>query len=212
MRSTDWFSFHATIDPVDTADALQAALADPAQRWYGLRRVHALAAAGALTAASSVEPAAPPEGKDGKFIETFGWVRWFHPGTMKWRTGWVSDINAERRDDHRPSDRRREGRVPRRQEPVLPAETEGDARPSRPGQRDGPRQVQEGRRAGRLQPGWPLPGRRVVRRPVAGHLEALEDVLGAASSSGSRARKPISARTPAWAATPVRCSTRPSMS
>src|SRR4051794_7165121 len=91
-RGADWYSFHATIDPIDTATALQAALADPTQRWYGLRRVNALAAAGALIAASW-NPNVHPRGRDGKFIERFGWVRWFDTGDLKWHTGWVSDID-----------------------------------------------------------------------------------------------------------------------
>lgn len=90
-RRADWFAFHATIDPIDTADALQAALADPQQRWYGLRRVNALAAAGLV--GPSWNPNMHPRGRDGKFIEKFGWVRWFDTSDQKWHTGWVSDIN-----------------------------------------------------------------------------------------------------------------------
>jgi hypothetical protein len=89
----DWYSFHATIEPIDTASALRVALADPEQRWYGLRRVNALAAAGALRA-DGWNPNMHPRGKDGQFIEKYGWVRWFNPETLNWRTGWVSDING----------------------------------------------------------------------------------------------------------------------
>ena len=92
-RGADWYSFHARIDPIDTAGALQAALNDPQQRWYGLRRLTALAATGALVAATW-NPNLHPRGRDGKFIERFGWVRWFDPKTLDWRTGWVSDING----------------------------------------------------------------------------------------------------------------------
>src|SRR5580765_1481349 len=93
-RGADWYGFHATIDPIDTATALQAALADPTQRWYGLRRVNALVASGALVGASAWNPNMHPRGKDGKFIEKFGWVRWFDPKTMKWSKGWVQDIDG----------------------------------------------------------------------------------------------------------------------
>ena len=51
-RGADWYAFHATINPITDATALQAALADPQQRWYGLRRIGALTATGALVAAS----------------------------------------------------------------------------------------------------------------------------------------------------------------
>jgi hypothetical protein len=92
-RAADWFSFHATIDPIDTVDALHTALADPEQRWYGMRRIAALAASGAVVAASW-NPNMHPRGRDGQFIEKFGWVRWFDADTLEWHTGWVSDING----------------------------------------------------------------------------------------------------------------------
>ena len=90
-RGTDWYGFHARIDLIDTPDALQAALADPTQRWYAQRRLRGLAASGALLAVAW-NPLLHPRGRDGKWIERFGWVRWLG-SDHKWRTGWVKDID-----------------------------------------------------------------------------------------------------------------------
>ena len=89
-RAADHFGYH--LDLIDSPDSLQAALADPEQRWYAQRRLHALGASGALLAASW-NPLLHPRGRDGKFIDRFGWVRWLDPDTLKWRNGWVSDID-----------------------------------------------------------------------------------------------------------------------
>jgi hypothetical protein len=51
MSRADWYGFHVDIAPIVTAEDLQAALADPEQRWYAMRRLSALAASGAITAA-----------------------------------------------------------------------------------------------------------------------------------------------------------------
>ena len=82
---------YAEIDPIDTPEALQAALNDPEQRWYGLRRLRALAAAGLI--AATWNPLLHPRGHDGKFIEQFGFVRWFDKSGT-WRSGYVTDIDG----------------------------------------------------------------------------------------------------------------------
>jgi hypothetical protein len=88
-RVADLYGFH--VDPIDTAEALHAALGDPQRRWYGLRRLAAVAASGALVA-QAWNPKMHPRGHDGKFIEKYGWVRWLDDKNQ-WRQGWVSDID-----------------------------------------------------------------------------------------------------------------------
>jgi hypothetical protein len=90
MSRADWYSFHVDITPIDTEEGLAAALADPDQAWYARRRLAALAASGALVATTWQEHL-HPRGRDGKFIEKFGWVRWFDDD-LKWKRGQVRDI------------------------------------------------------------------------------------------------------------------------
>jgi hypothetical protein len=89
----DWYGFHATIAPITTADEFHTAFADPETRWYAQRRLKALAASGALVAAPLWNPNLHPRGHDGKFIQKFGWVRWFDQSDKSWRNGWVKDIS-----------------------------------------------------------------------------------------------------------------------
>jgi hypothetical protein len=102
MSRADWYGFHVDIAPIVTAEDLQAALADPEQRWYAMRRLSALAASGAITAAIWQEHL-HPRGRDGKFIEKFGFVRWLG-SDLQWRHGQVRDISADGTIDVRSPD------------------------------------------------------------------------------------------------------------
>jgi hypothetical protein len=77
------------IEPVAlSADGLEALdrLADqPEAQWYARRRRLALAAAGLLGAYNPMQP----RGRDGKWIEVFGWVRWLDK-KGKWKRGQVT--------------------------------------------------------------------------------------------------------------------------
>ena len=88
-RPVDRYAYH--IDLIDGPDTLRAAWNNPDTRWYAQRRLHALAATGALLAVAW-NPLLHPRGRDGKFIERFGWVRWLDKN-HQWQTGWVKDID-----------------------------------------------------------------------------------------------------------------------
>ena len=77
------------IEPVDLStagvEALERLSAQPEARWYYLRRRAALRASGLLGAFNPMQP----RGRDGRWIEVLGWVRWLENGHWKW--GQVSD-------------------------------------------------------------------------------------------------------------------------
>ncbi|HEY9378969.1 MAG TPA: hypothetical protein VIQ02_17980 [Jiangellaceae bacterium] len=86
---------YAEIDPIATQEAFLAAWNDPQQRWYARRRLSALSAAGLI--AATWNPNLHPRGRDGKFIEKFGFVRWLD-STWVWRNGYVTDIDPTNGD------------------------------------------------------------------------------------------------------------------
>lgn len=76
-----------TVGKVD----VEAMLEDESTRWYAERRMRALSAAGLLpTTAAGWDAKLHPRGRDGKFIEKFGFVRWIENGN--WTRGQVTDI------------------------------------------------------------------------------------------------------------------------
>lgn len=82
------------LDHASPLVALQALWEDPDTRWYAQRRYGALAAAGVLVGAT-FNPNLHPRGHDGKFIEIFGFVRWFDTDKMTWRNGVVMGIQDD---------------------------------------------------------------------------------------------------------------------
>ena len=78
---------------VNTLD-LEAMLDDDGTRWYAERRLRALQAAGlVVTTAAGWNDKLHPRGRDGKFIEKFGFVRWIENG--HWQRGQVMSINDD---------------------------------------------------------------------------------------------------------------------
>jgi hypothetical protein len=81
------------IDVVELSPAglrqLEAAPVSVQTAWYQRRRREALAAAGLVGAFNPLQP----RGKDGKWIEKWGWVRWLENG--QWKRGRVTDIDKD---------------------------------------------------------------------------------------------------------------------
>ena len=79
-----------TVGKVD----VEAMLEDESTRWYALRRMLALQAAGLLpSTAAGWDAKMHPRGRDGKFIEKLGFVRWLENGA--WRRGQVQGIEPD---------------------------------------------------------------------------------------------------------------------
>lgn len=73
---------------------VEAMLDDDSTRWYALRRMRALQAAGLLpSTAAGWDAKMHPRGRDGKFIEKLGFVRWLENGA--WRRGQVQGIEPD---------------------------------------------------------------------------------------------------------------------
>lgn len=77
---------------IDGALQLQKSVHDADASWYWTRRMRALTKAG-IIAAVDWDPNLHPRGRDGKFIETLGWVRWLFDG--KWRRGRVTLVDGD---------------------------------------------------------------------------------------------------------------------
>lgn len=82
------------IEPValsaDGLEALERLASQPDAHWYMRRRRAALAAAGLLGAYNPMQP----RGRDGKWIEVFGWVRWLDKHG-KWKRGQVTSWSQQ---------------------------------------------------------------------------------------------------------------------
>src|SRR5262245_21476681 len=59
--------------------------------WYEWRRFHALSKIGLTAAVASHFNPNQPRGRDGRWIEMFGWVKWLENG--KWKRGQVTGID-----------------------------------------------------------------------------------------------------------------------
>lgn len=86
-----------TVDPedvvlydIDTSKSLEELYADPETQWFAIKRI----AQEALRGDAGWNPLLHPRGRDGKFIEKFGWVRWFDFDSGKWLTGKVWNIDS----------------------------------------------------------------------------------------------------------------------
>ena len=82
-------TFDLRVDQI-TTENFAAIAANPETRWYAQRSLRRLAPA--LTAAGEWNPLLHPRGKDGKFLERFGWVRWLDKN-FNWQEGWIQDID-----------------------------------------------------------------------------------------------------------------------
>lgn len=81
------------LEATDDATTLIAMTAEPTQRWYARKRLKAMAQQGLV--AATWNPLLHPRGRDGKFIEVGGWIRWFEAWSGLWRTGQVAEINPD---------------------------------------------------------------------------------------------------------------------
>lgn len=79
------------IDIPETLDDVKEMLSDPDRRWFARKRLNVLARTGLI--AAIFDKTKHPRGKDGKFIEVGGWVRWL-VGLGVWKTGKVTNISA----------------------------------------------------------------------------------------------------------------------
>lgn len=69
---------------IDTSLSIEELYKNPSTRWYAIK---AMVAAG-----GHWDPLLHPRGRDGKFIDVFGWVRWLSNG--KWVRGRVTEIDS----------------------------------------------------------------------------------------------------------------------
>lgn len=65
--------------------------ANPETRWFGVKAM----ARQAITAGVDWDPLLHPRGRDGKFIDVLGFVRWFNFKTGKWTKGQVTEIDTQ---------------------------------------------------------------------------------------------------------------------
>lgn len=76
---------------IDMDAPLEDLYRNPETRWYAVK----VMAKNGFTAASNWNPLLHPRGPDGRFIEVFGWVRWFSSKTGKWTKGQVKKIDTD---------------------------------------------------------------------------------------------------------------------
>lgn len=76
---------------IDPAASLRDLYVNPTTRWFAAKQAAKLIARG-VVAAGEWNELLHPRGRDGKFINKFGFVRWFDVATGKWRRAMVKDI------------------------------------------------------------------------------------------------------------------------